>query len=57
MALHHRQVREQEAVMAALQQSYADARAEAAASYRLMARGWGVVAVAAAAGGRLLAGG
>lgn len=42
-ALHHRAKRELGEVMAALKRSYADARAEAAAGYRLMvgAEGWG----------------
>ena len=35
-ALHHRQKKELVDTIAALQQSYADTRAEAAASYRLM---------------------
>lgn len=38
-ALHHRQRKEMQEVLAALQASYAETRAEAAASYRLMVGG------------------
>jgi hypothetical protein len=40
-ALHHRQKKELLDTIAALQQSYADTRAEAEASYRLMVGGAG----------------
>lgn len=39
-ALHHRQKKELQEMLAALQASYAETRAEAAASYRLMVGGW-----------------
>ncbi len=38
-ALHHRAKKELADIAAALQQSYADTRAEAAAAYRLQVRG------------------
>ena len=39
-ALHHRQKKEMQEVLAALQASYAETRAKAAASYRLMVGEW-----------------